>query len=138
MLWCMQTVDLRKAMVRAHCSCVAHALSGRREKKWQAYLDSTIDIPTEPEYYQALDWMALRRARALLLRRIVTISPFPSSSACLKQPPPLLLQAAAQQETGSIIVVPHPAPTSQAAPKRRLLVSCVKPCPLSHSFGSTG
>ena len=113
-LWCMQTVDLRKAMVRAHCSCMAHALSGR--KKLHAYLDSTIDIPTEPEYYQALDWMALRSARALLLRRIVTISPFPSSSACLKQPPPPLLQAAAQQETGSIIVVPHPAPTSQAAP----------------------
>ena len=89
---------------------------GEKRKKWQAYLDSTIDIPTEPEYYQALDWMALRSARALLLRRIVTISPFSSSSACLKQPPPPLLQAAAQQETGSIIVVPHPAPTSQAAP----------------------
>jgi hypothetical protein len=104
-------------MVRAHCSCMALALSGR--KKLHAYLDSTIDIPTEPEYYQALDWMPLSRARSLLLRgRGAASQPSPSPPpphACSSSP---LLLAAAQRETGSILhrCRSPSSPTSQASP----------------------
>ena len=46
-LWCMQTEDLKTSKVKARWIVGKMILC--------THLDSTIDIPTEPEYYQALE-----------------------------------------------------------------------------------